>query len=190
MNKIFLAMGLACTLLGSAAWAQPAPAGARIAAQRSAMQPLAMMDGVWRGPAVTDLADGSKFSLTQTERVGAFLDGSVKVIEGRGYDKNGGVVFNAFGTISFDPTSKKYSLHSYAQGYSGDHAMTLIDNGFVWELPAGPAIMRFTIIVKDGVWHEVGERIVAGATPVRFFEMKLKRVGDTSWPAGDAVPPK
>ncbi len=154
------------------------------------MKALAMMDGVWRGPAVTDLADGSKFALTQTERVGPFLDGSVRVIEGRGYDKNGGVVFNAFGTISFDPNSKKYTLHSYAQGYAGDHAMRLIADGFVWELPAGPATMRITITVKDGIWHEVEERIVPGSAPVQFFSMKLNRVGDTSWPAGGAISPK
>jgi preprotein translocase subunit SecE len=40
------------------------------------------------------------------------------------------------------------------------------------------------------VWHEVGERIMPGKDPVRFFEMTLKRVSDTTWPAGGAVGPK
>ena len=28
-----------------------------------------------------------------------------------------------------------------------------------------------------------------GKEPVRFFEMNLKRVGDTTWPAGGAIGP-
>ena len=50
--------------------------------------------------------------------------------------------------------------------------------------------IRYTCVVKDGVWHEVGDRIVPGKEPVRFFEMTLKRVGDTSWPSEGAIPPK
>ena len=44
------------------------------------------MDGTWRGPAWTLLPSGEKHELTQTERVGSMLDGSIKVIEGRGYE--------------------------------------------------------------------------------------------------------
>lgn len=44
--------------------------------------------------------------------------------------------------------------------------------------------------IKDGAWREVGERIFPGKEPVRFFEMNLKRIGDTSWPAAGAVSPK
>ena len=39
------------------------------------------MDGVWRGPSWTILPSGEKHVGTQTERIGPFLDGSVKVIE-------------------------------------------------------------------------------------------------------------
>lgn len=45
-------------------------------------------------------------------------------------------------------------------------------------------------IIKNGGWHEVGDRIVAGRAPVRLFEMDLKRVGDTSRPAAAAINPK
>lgn len=44
------------------------------------------MDGVWRGDGWTVLGNGQKHSVTQTERIGPFLGGSVKVIEGRGYE--------------------------------------------------------------------------------------------------------
>jgi hypothetical protein len=171
------------------AQARPDPA-TLIAAQKEAMAPLAFMDGVWRGPAWTILASGEKHNITQTERIGPFLDGSVKVIEGRGYDPDGKVTFNAFGTISYDPGKKAYTLHSHAMGYVGDFALTPAADGYTWEIPAGPMTIRYTAVIKDGTWKEVGDRIAPGKEPVRFFEMNLKRVGDSTWPAAGAVPPK
>lgn len=161
-----------------------------IAAQREAMVPLAFMDGVWRGTAWTILPSGEKHTITQTERVGPFLHGSVKVIEGRGYDPDGTVTFNAFGTISYNPATKAYTMHSYAMGNVGDFALKPTADGFVWEIPAGPMTIRYTAVVKDGSWREVGDQFAPQKDPVRFFEMTLKRVGDTNWPAAGAVPPK
>jgi hypothetical protein len=161
-----------------------------IAAQREAMAHLSVMDGVWRGPAWTILPSGQKHSITQTERIGPFLDGSIKVIEGRGYEPDGKVGFNAFGIVSYDPATKTYSLHSHAQGRVGDFVLKPITDGYVWEIPAGPMTIRYTATIKDGTWLEVGDRIMPGKEPVRFFEMTLKRVGDNTWPAAGAVPPK
>lgn len=162
-------------------------AGTLLAAQREAMKPLAFMDGVWRGPAWVLLPTGEKHALTETERIGPFLDAAVKVIEGRGYDPDGTVSWNALGIISFDPARGTYSLRSYAQGNTGDFPLTLTADGYTWEIPAGPMTIRYTCVLGDGVWTEVGDRIVPGAEPVRFFEMRLTRVGDTDWPAGDPV---
>jgi hypothetical protein len=135
---------------------------ALIAAQRDAMAPLANMNGVWKGPAWTMLPSGEKHAITQTERIGPFLDGSVKVIEGRGYDADGKVSFNAFGIISFNPATKVYTLHSHAMGYVGDFVLTLNPDGYSWEIPAGAMTMRYTAVIKDGAWREVGDRIVPG----------------------------
>ena len=146
--------------------------------------------GVWRGPAKTRLPSGEYHSVTQTERIGPFLDGSVKVMEGRGYDAEGKVTFNAFGTISFDPATQKHTLHSYAQGRVGDFPLTVKSDGYVWEIPAGPMTIRYTATIKDGSWNEVGDYIVPGKDPDRFFEMNLKRVGDTKWPAEGTIPQK
>jgi hypothetical protein len=159
-------------------------------AQREAMAPLAFMDGVWRGPAWTILPSGEKHNVTQTERIGPFLDGAVKVIEGRGYNPDGSVGFNAFGTISYNPATRAYTLHAYAQGNVGDFALFRTADGYVWEIPAGPMTIRYTAVVKDGTWREVGDRIVPGKDPVRFFEMNLKRIGDTNWPAAGTISPK
>ena len=186
-----LALLAVAAALSSSVAAQTRPDSATlIAAQKEAMAPLAYMDGVWRGPAWTILPSGEKHNVTQTERIGPFLDGSVKVIEGRGYDPDGKVAFNAFGTISYDPARKAYTLHSHAMGYVGDFALTPAADGYTWEIPTGPVTIRYTAVIKDGVWKEVGDRIAPGKDPVRFFEMNLKRVGDTTWPAAGAVPPK
>ena len=160
-------------------------------AQRAALSKLGFMDGVWRGPAWTIVEGGQKHHITQTERIGPFLGGSVKVIEGRGYDESGNVTFNAFGTISYNVRTKAYTFHSYAQGNVGDFPFTVNPDGYVWEIAATPSMtIRYTATIKDGAWREVGDRIVSGQEPVRFFEMNLKRVGDTDWPAGGAVPVK
>jgi hypothetical protein len=161
-----------------------------MAAQREAMAPLAFMDGVWRGPAWTILPSGEKHTLTQTERIGPFLDGSVKVVEGKGYEADGKVGFNAFATISFNPSTRAYTMHSYAMGNVGDFVLKPTSDGFIWEIPVGSMIIRYTAVIKDGTWREVGDRIMPGQEPVRFFEMNLKRLGDTSWPAAGAVSPK
>ena len=45
--------------------------------------------------------------------------------------------------------------------------------------------IRYTATSRGGTWTEVGDRIAPGQPPMRFFEMHLTRVADTSWPTGD-----
>ncbi|HKG21294.1 MAG TPA: DUF1579 domain-containing protein [Blastocatellia bacterium] len=179
--------GVTLTAVGQQGRQDPA---VLLAAQSEAMSRLSVMDGVWRGPAWTILPSGEKHAITQTERIGPFLSGSVKVIEGRGYDTSGKVTFNAFGTISYNPATRAYTLHSYAQGSNGDFVLTPTADGYIWEIPAGPMTIRYTAVIKGGEWREVGDRIVPGKEPVRFFEMNLKRVSDTDWPAAGAISPR
>jgi hypothetical protein len=182
---------IAAMLLGAAlpATAQAQPdAAARIAAQRTALARLAAMDGVWRGPAWSLTAAGRR-ELMQTERIGTFLDGSIRVIEGRGYLPDGSVGFNALGVISFDPATGAYTLSSWAQGRAGDFPIRVTDTGYVWEVPAGPGtIIRYTATIADGHLREIGERIAGAAPPLQIFEMNLTRIGDTDWPAASPVP--
>jgi hypothetical protein len=168
---------------------RPDPA-VQMTAEREALAPLSFLDGVWRGPATTTVSPGETHAVTQTERVGPFLDGSVRVIEGRGYDADGKIAFNAFAIISYNPATRAYAMRSYAMGSAGDFVFQRKPDGFVWEIPAGPMIIRYTAVVKDGVWREVGDRIVPDKEPVRFFEMTLKRVGNTDWPGAGAIGPK
>lgn len=187
-NPVPMVVGLLLVLGATRAAAQGPPDPAvLLPAEREAMKPLAFMNGVWRGPAWTILPSGEKHAVTQTERIGPFLDGTVKVIEGRGYDVSGAVTFNALGIVSFDPTRKAYTLHSYARGLAGDFAFTPSDTGYVWEIPAGPTTMRFTAVIHGKKWREIGERLVPGQPSTQFFEMNLVYVRATDWPAAGAV---
>ena len=166
----------------------PPNSDALLAAERAVLAKLAFMDGIWRGPAWSITPTGRK-EVTQAERIGPFLDGTVKVLEGRGYLPDGSVGFNAFGTISFNPATQAYVLHAYAQGYGGDFPFRVTPTGYVWEVPSGPgAIIRYTATIGEGRWREIGERVAGQAPPLQIFEMNLKRVGDTGWPAANPVP--
>ena len=178
-------------LLATPALAQGPPgADTLIALQRAAMAKLSYMDGVWRGPAWTVMPSGEKHSVTQTERIGPFLGGAVKVIEGRGYDAKDSVTFNAFGIVSYDAMKKTHTLHSYALGMAGDFAFTPADSGYTWTIPAGPVTIRYTAVIRRGKWREIGERVVPSGEAVQFFEMNLVRVGDTNWPVAGTIPPR
>src|SRR5258705_3724914 len=84
--------------LSAQAQGRPDPA-TLIAAQREALKPLAVMNGVWRGPAWTILPSGQKHNGTQTERIGPFLHGSIKVISVRRYNADRTLGFNPFGIV-------------------------------------------------------------------------------------------
>ncbi|HEX4859171.1 MAG TPA: hypothetical protein VFV17_09130 [Usitatibacteraceae bacterium] len=185
-SRIFLSI----VLLPLAALAQAPDAAALIDAQREAMKAFARMDGLWRGPAWTVLPGGAKHHVTQTERIGLLLDGSIRLIEGRSYDAEGRSGFNAFGVIAYDPAKKSYTLRSHAQGRYGEFAIQPTEDGYTWEIPAGPMTIRYTATIKDGTLTEVGDRIAPGKEPVRFFEMRLTRLGDSAWPGAGAVAPK
>jgi hypothetical protein len=171
---------------------QGAPDVAKLkSAQKEAMTKLAAMDGEWRGTAWTRLPNGEKREVTQTERIGLMLDGAVRVIEGRGYLPDGSTGFNAFGIISFNNATGTYSMRSYAEGRMGDFPFAPTATGYTWETPAGgSAVMRYTATIKDGTLNEVGDYVLPDKPPVRVFEMTLKRLGDSAWPAAGAVPYK
>lgn len=167
---------------------QPPDPAALIAAQREAMAAFARMDGVWRGPAWSITPTG-RHEVIQTERIGLFLGGSVRIIEGRGYNADGSVGFNALGIISFNPQTRAYAMSSWAMGRAGVFPIRPTEDGYTWEIPAGPgATIRYTATIRDGTLREIGEMIAGQAAPVQIFEMNLRRIGDSDWPGAGAVP--
>ena len=189
MKKAVAAIGLA--LAATAASAQHMPdADKLLALQREKMAPLKAMDGVWRGPAWTLRPDGTRHHLTQTERIGPFLDGSVKVLEGRGYEADGRVGFNAFGIVYYDIPRQAYGLRSFAQGRGGDFKFEPTAGGYAWEVSFPGGRVNYVATIKDGKLREVGHTTIGDRPPVQTFEMNLERVGDTDWPLGTPIPPK
>lgn len=198
------AAAFATVFLGAWAIAAPPQAGdaapttrargagdpAAMEAQRDAMARLARLDGRWRGTAVYIHPDGRRYEMVQTERVGPMLDGAVRVLEGRGHGPDGSPMFDAFAVISYDARAQQYVMRSYAGGHGGEFPLQATHDGFEWTIPGGPVTTVYRATVRDGHWHQTGERVREGAPPERFFEMKLERIGDSEWPAGGAVGPR
>lgn len=185
-----MAAALAVALVAIPAAAQYAPQPSGSPEQRAAIDRLDALDGEWAGPAWSMGPGGARIEMIQTERVGDLAGGSLKVVEGRGYTSDGQTAFNAFGVITFDARAGTYLFTTFVDGQKHDFPMTVTADGFIWERPAGPnAVVRFTAVVKDGRWHEVGEYIAAGQPPRKMIELNLKRVGDSRWPLGDPVDP-
>lgn len=188
----FVLLGGALMACGHAAQAPASGASAVVAApaQVSPMRALDRLKGTWSGEARGIGHDGKPIELRQTERVGSMLNGDVLVIEGRGYRADGTLAFNAFGTVSADPRAGAYEFRAHTNGRSGTYRMEATPTGVIWELVAGPqATVRYTITIQDGNWHEVGEYLAKDQPPRQIMELKLKRTGDTDWPAANPVTP-
>lgn len=182
------ALILACSPAAFAVAQEQNPAGTQ--AQRDAMARLSFMDGEWRGTAVINGPAG-RMSLTQTERVGTHLGGSIRVVEGRGYTADGSTQFNAMAVIAWDQRAGAYTFRSYAQGYQGDYPFEATPTGFRWQTPAGPgATIQYEATITAERWHEVGHYVREGQPPVPYIELDLRRVGDTDWPGAGAVSPE
>ena len=183
------ALAVASLMVAPAAHAQITAQPSGTEGQRQAIAALDILDGEWRGQA-TIYGPGGATTLTQTERVGSLLGGSIKVIEGRGYAADGQTQFNAFGIVSWDDRAGKYSFRAYANGHSGEYPFERTADGFRWEMPAGPnARIKYTATVIDGRWREVAEYVADGQPPRRAIVLDLQRVGDTTWPSAGAVSP-
>lgn len=184
-------LAIVTALCGPPARAQPDhdPAAA-LAAQRQAMAALSFLDGQWRGSAWTLRRNGERHALVQTERVGTMLDGSIRLIEGRGHEADGALGFNALGIVSYDPREQRYRMQSYAQGRTASFELTVRPDGFAWSMPAGPGTVRYSAVVHAGRWTEVGELQMPDRPAVKVFEMTLERIGPTDWPAAGAPAPR
>jgi hypothetical protein len=155
---------------------------------RTAMRSLAMLDGLWRGSGSTILSSGERQNFTQTIRVGPFLEGSLRFIEARTYGSDGLLAANSLEIISYNPTTKAYTIRWYGEGSVADLPITLSPTGFSLEYPAGKDKIRFTVGVANSTWTEIAERISPGKAPVRFIQLTLRRLQNTDWPAGGSLP--
>lgn len=157
-------------------------------ATESPLRKLDRLKGVWVGEAKGIGPGGKPYAVRQTERVGPMLGGEVLVIEGRGYEADGKLAFNAFGVVSADSKKSDLEFRAYSAGRSGTYRMQATETGAVWEIPLGPtALMRYTITITDDQWHEVGEYLAKDQPPRKIAELQLRRTGETDWPAAQPI---
>ncbi|MDF1505895.1 hypothetical protein [Roseisolibacter sp. H3M3-2] len=152
------------------------------APQRAAMERLAYMAGEWEGDGwIRDAASGRRTTFRGGERVQRKLDGVALLVEGRftARDSASGAevpVHVTLGVIAFDPREARYRFSTWlATGTAGQHVLELDPQGWHWgfDTPAGK--VRYTFVLKDGTWHEVGDFSRDGTSWERFFEMTLRR---------------
>lgn len=161
-----------------------------LAAQRAAMDRLAIIDGTWAGTATRYEGGRALPPMRHTERVGPLIDGRLRLIEGRSYTADGGDAgFNAFAVISYDDRTRAYTFRSYALGHALTVPITVRADGFEWQMAAGPGRIRFVATIRDGRWREEGWLEMPGAPPARTIVLDLKRTGATDWPGAGAVAP-
>ena len=186
---------LAAALIGGPLLAQsaapPQTPAQMVSSQQVAIGKLAALDGVWRGTGwIMDQPGDAPRQLTQTLRAGAFLDGTLRLLEIRGYQADGSIGFHAFNTISFDTQKGSYVMTARAGGRSGNFTFQATANGYTWNIGDGASGLKYTATIKDGVWTETGEALAAGRTPIKLSEWTMRRVGSTDWPEGGALAPK
>lgn len=183
MKKFLIAIALAGA--STPALAQDATTLAILEEQREKMAVMAWTEGLWRGEA-TYMGPSGPIKLIQTERVGPFLGGTVKLVEGRGYNPDTGQsVFNALGILEWNVEEQAYKFNTFAQGRGGQWPVEMHENGYDWWIDTGPATLRYETRFDGNVWTEIGYREM-GEERIKFFEMNLVRMADSDWP--DAVP--
>ncbi len=178
--RISSALTLLFLLFTATSFAQGPDPDALKLVQRDKLAVLSFMNGEWRGTAWRLVPSGERVEFTQTERVGDMLDGCVKVIEGCGYGTDAKKIFNAMAVIAYDAASQDLVMRSHAEGRVGNFTLEARDDGFDWEVPAGPNKIRYTAKIADNEWFEYGELAMPGRDPIRIFEMRLKKVGRQS----------
>jgi len=164
----------------------------RVAAQQEAMAKLSWMDGIWRGSgSMIDNPGETPRQMRETLRIGSFLDGTVKIVEIRGYLSDGKLGFHALNMISFNALTKQFEMTARAGGLSGVFPFRLADSGtgYLWSLGSGDGI-HYTGTLKDGVWHELGESGGKSRPTTWMSEMTVRRVSATEWPEAGAILPE
>ena len=119
-------------------------------------------------------------SITQTERIGPMLDGSIKVIEGRATTpmaRPPSTPSPRFPTTRRPRPTPCIPMRWGASAISSSLRRLMASRGNSCRTGDDPLYRH----VKQ-VWREVGDSIAPARTPVRFFEMNLKRVGARTGP--------
>ena len=144
-----------------------------------AVSQATFLEGSWSGEGWIQMGRGPKGEFTQIEKVESKLDGAVMLIEGIGHSKGEDPkkVHHALAVVSFDPVGNTLVFSSFVAGRPGlDVVAEVAQNTFKWSFspPSGGQI-RYSILIENGAWHEVGEYSRDGQSWYQFFEMHLTK---------------
>lgn len=174
-----LCLSAVLALGGASARAQEA-----LRADPQATAALAILDGVWIGPARMMARDGGVSEFEQMERIGPMLGGEIRVMEGESRGPDGRRQFNAF-TVFSAAEGGGLEMRSHIPGHESVRVIEPKPDGYVWRTAIPEGVMVYDITINDGVWTETGVIEFADGRRIAFFEMTLRRVGDTDWPAAN-----
>ncbi len=151
-------------------------------AQLEAMARLRYMVGEWKGSGWIEMQPGQRLEFRGGERVQEKLGGLALLVEGRFTGRPPGAaedvpVHTTLAVISYDPRTRKYEFDTWlATGTSGEHELTVTDDGWHWEIRYPGGAVRYTFRRgPQGEWIEIGERSTDGASWTTFFEMTLRK---------------
>ena len=150
---------------------------------------FAMLDGVVARPGDGDQPDGSRLAFIQTERIGPFLGGSIKVIEGAATTTT---ARSASTPSASSPSIRRREPTRCARTRRATSATSPScrpATATAGRSAAGRPTIRYVATVKDGELHEVGE---PSSWPRAGADLRdaAQAHRPTDWPAAGAVPPK
>jgi hypothetical protein len=148
--------------------------------ERAGIAPLAKMVGQWQGDARVQMGPGEAQVVTQHEDVVFGAGQTVLMIRGTGRLKDGNpgtIIFEAAAMIWYDSDANKLKMRAHrGEGVSMEPDVELRGDTLVWGFPMNGGLIRYTTVVTDTEWHEVGHFVREGMPPFQMMEMRLKRL--------------
>ena len=141
------------------------------------MAKLEMVVGDWKGTGWQMGRGGEKVPFGSHETIMKKAGGTLFAIQGKHWlvDDPSRVIYDAFGTITYDVERKTYVLtNHFSTGATVVYDATAVSNGFRWK--ASPTI-EMELLIVDGEWVEKGFRI-GGDTKEQIFEITMKKSDD------------
>lgn len=147
---------------------------------QTAMSNVSVMAGKWEGDGWRLAPNGEKNSSHTIENINWKLDNTLLVMEGFGQKEDGKVVHNAFGVLSYNPNTDRYSLKTFlSSGLSTEAGFDVIEPNKLfrwWFEDNRGGTFQYTITNDGSTWNEVGEYSADKKQWRKFFEMNLKKV--------------
>lgn len=143
------------------------------------MKKLALWTGRWAGTSTSQM-QGKTESGTVEESIEWKVDGHALLINGLGKNKEGKIVHEALGVLSFDAKENRYRLSTWLRDGRNADAWFLVlgDNSFQWGFDVPTGKIRYNIHLTQTTWVESGEYSSDGAQWFPFFQMQLTRQAD------------